>query len=139
MDIGSFFGGGGIVAVILALGGGVKWWVGRQDARKDPIPKDAAAVALSASAVEVMQTVTAEMRAEMSELRAELSGVRGANRATETRLTAAESTIQHHEHLFGAALSYIEALLRHIRDGKPWPPSPAPADLRDLIDPALHD
>jgi len=139
MDAGSALGGGGLISVILAIGAGLKWWIGRKDAQKDPIPKDAAAVALSASAVEVMQAVTSEMRAEMSDLRAEVSALRYADRAKEARLGAAESTIQHHESMFGAALSYIDALLRHIRSGKPWPPAPAPADLRDLIDPSLHD
>lgn len=139
MDVGSLIGGGGLVTLILAIGGGVKWWVGRQDKQKDPIPKDAAAVALSASAVEVSQAVLAQVRAEMSDLRTDLAGVRGKNRETESRLSAAEQTIQHHESLFGQALSYIEGLLRHIRDGRPWPPTAAPAELRDLIDPSLHE
>lgn len=139
MDIGSALGGSGLVGLILAIGGGLKWWVGRNDARQDPIPKDRAAVALSASAVEVMKAVTDEMRAEMSELRTELAGVRGTNRVLETRVGAAESTIAHHESMFGAAMTYIEALLRHIRDGRTPPAPPVPGDLRDLIDPSLHD
>ena len=139
MDIGSVFGGGGLVAIILGFGGAIKWWVGRQDAAKDPIPKDQAAVALSTSAVSLAQAMIDEVRAEMSNLRNELAGVRGGARITESRLTAAESTIQHHETMFGAAMSYIEALLRHIRDGREQPTPPVPSELRDLIDPSLHD
>lgn len=139
MDMASVIGGSGLVTVILAVGGGVKWWVGRLDSQKDPIPKDQAAVALSTSAVQLMQSVASELRAEVSELRTELAGVRGTNRVLETRVGAAEGTIQHHETMFGAAMAYIEALLRHIRDGRDQPPPPVPGDLRDLIDPSLHD
>lgn len=139
MDLGATLGGGGLVALILAIGGGVKWWVGRKDSQKDPIPKDAAAVALSASAVDVMRAVADEMRAELSDVRNELAGVRGGARVTETRLSAAEETIRHHESMFGAAMGYIEALLRHIKAGMTQPTPPVPTDLRDLIDPSLHD
>lgn len=139
MDLGATLGGGGLVALILAIGGGIKWWVGRKDAQKDPIPKDQAAVALSASAVDVMRSVADQMRSEMSDLRTELAGVRGGARATESRLSAAEETIRHHETLFGAAMGYIEALLRHIRDGRDQPAPPVPSDLSDLIDPTLHE
>lgn len=139
MDVGSVLGGGGLVTLILAIGGGVRWWVGRQDAAKDPIPKDQAAVALSTSAVTLAQAMIDDVRAEMSNLRNELAGVRGGARVTESRLSAAEQTIQHHETMFGAAMSYIEALLRHIRDGRSQPTPPVPGELRDLIDPSLHD
>src|SRR5690348_12092132 len=139
MDIGSVLGGGGLVTLILATGGGLKWWVGRQDAAKDPIPKDQAAVALSTSAVTLAQSLIGEIRAELIDVRTELSAVRGGARITESRLSAAESTIQHHETMFGAAMSYIEALLRHIRDGRSQPTPPVPGELRDLIDPSLHD
>jgi len=139
MDLGSALGGSGLVTLILGIGAGVKWWVGRRDAAKDPIPKDRAAVALSASAVDLAQAMIDEVRAEMSMLRNELAGVRGTNRVLETRVGAAEGTIQHHETMFGAAMSYIEALLRHIRDGRDQPTPPVPSDLRDLIDPSLHD
>lgn len=139
MDLGSALGGSGLVTLILGIGAGIKWWVGRLDNAKDPIPKDRAAVALSTSAVTLMQAVADEMRAEVSELRTELAGVRGTNRILETRVGAAESTIEHHESMFSAAMSYIEALLRHIRDGREQPAPPVPNDLRDLIDPDLHD
>lgn len=139
MDVGSALGGSGLVSVILAIGAGIKWWVGRKDAKKDPIPKDAAAVALSASAVQVSQAVLTEVRAEMSEMRKELAGERSNRHSLEARVESAESTIRHHETLFGAALGYIETLLRHIRDGRMPPAPPAPGDLRDLIDPSLHD
>src|SRR5690349_10042328 len=97
MDAGSVLGGGGLVTLILAVGGGLKWWIGRQDAAKDPIPKDQAAVALSTSAVTLAQSMIGELRAEMIDLRTELAGVRGGARITESRLSAAEQTIQHHE------------------------------------------
>lgn len=139
MDVGSVIGGGGIVTLILAIGGGIKWYVGRQDAQKDPIPKDAAAVALSANAVEVANVVLGQVNAEMATMRAEMAGMRGTNRVLETRVAAAEETIQHHETMFGAAISYIEALLTHIRDGRKRPAPPPPVDLRDLIDPSLRD
>lgn len=138
MDVGSLIGGGGLVTLILAGGAAVKWWVGRLDSQKDPIPKDQAAMALSASAVELMQAVASEMRAEVGNLRVELSGARGKIGVLENRVSASEGTIEHHERLFGAAMSYIEALLRHIRDGRKQPPPPVPSDIRDLIDPDLH-
>jgi len=139
MDIGSSLSGGGLVALILAIGGGLKWWIGRGDAKKDPIPKDQAAVALSATAVEVSQAVLTQVRSEMSEVRDELATERRNRHGLEERVAAAEGTIRHHESMFGAAMSYIEALLRHIRDGRMEPAPPVPRDLRDLIDPSLHD
>ena len=89
-------------------------------------------MALSASAIEVSQVVLAQVRAEMSVLSSDLSSVRG-------RLSAAEATIQHHESIVGAALGYIEALLSHIRNRNSQQAPPVPPDLRDLIDPSLHD
>jgi len=139
MDLGSALGGSGLVTLILAIGGGLKWWVGRKDAQKDPLPKDAAAVALSASSVEVAHAVLNEVRAEMSEMRTELAGERSNRHGLEARVEAAESTIRHHESLFSAAMGYVETLLRHIRDGRMPPAPPVPKDLRDLIDPSLHD
>lgn len=121
----------GLVALLGAVGSGYAWIKNRQDKAKDPIPKDSAAVALSASAVAVSQSVINDVVARMNEMS-------GRNKILENRITAAEGTIEHHERLFGAALSYIESLLRHIRDGKPWPPTPAPGELRDMIDPDLH-
>jgi len=132
MDAGSALGGGGLISLILAIGAGLKWWIGRKDAQKDPIPKDAAAVALAQSGVTLMQAVARDLETR-------LTALSGSNQLLEQRVSAAEGTIAHHEHLFTSAMSYIEALLRHIREGRPWPPSPAPADLRDLIDPTLHD
>jgi len=132
MDVGSLIGGGGLVTLILGTGAGVWRWVDRQDKKKDPIPKDAAAVALAQSGVTLMQAVA-------KDLETRLTALSGSNQLLEQRVSAAEGTIAHHEHLFTSAMSYIEALLRHIREGRPWPPSPAPADLRDLIDPTLHD
>lgn len=139
MDLGSLIGGGGLVTAILTIGGTIKWWVGRQDAKKDPIPKDAAAVALSASAVQVSQAVLNEVRAEMSLMRGELAAERSNRTALEGRVESAEETIRHHETMFGAAMAYINTLLRHIRDGRMLPAPPVPRDLRDLVDPALHD
>lgn len=139
MDLGSLIGGGGIVTLILAIGGGIKWWVGRMDARKDPIPKDQAAVALSASAVEVANAVLAQVRAEMAEVRAELATERRNRHGLEGRVGSAEETIRHHESMFSAAMGYIEALLRHIRAGLPTPAPPVPGDLTDLIDPSLYE
>ena len=139
MDLGSVIGGGGLVTLILAVGGGVKWWVGRKDAQKDPIPKDQAAVALSASAVEVSQAVLTEVRAEMSEMRRELATERNYRHTLEKRVAAAEGTIEHHESMFSAAMGYIESLLRHIRAGLAQPAPPVPRDLTELIDPSLYD
>lgn len=124
MDIGSVLGGGGLVTVILAAGGGIKWWVGRQDARKDPIPKDQAAVALASSGVSLMQAVADELKAQMADLRHELTDLRS-------------EQVSMRAHL-GAAVRHIEQLLRAWPKSGPSRP-PLPEDLRDLIDPALHD
>ena len=124
MDIGAALGGGGIVAIILAVGGGIQWWVGRQDAKKDPIPKDQAAVALASSGVSLMQEVANELRAQMSDLRHEVTDLR----SEQVRMRAN----------LGAALDFIERVMRAWPKSGPTRP-PLPADLRDLIDPALHD
>lgn len=124
MDIGAALGGGGIVAIILAVGGGIQWWVGRQDAKKDPIPKDQAAVALASSGVSLMQAVADELKAQMADLRHELTDLR----VEQTQMRATQRM----------SLQFIELLLRAWpKDGPTRPP--LPEDLRDLIDPALHD
>jgi len=130
MDAGSALGGGGLISLILAIGAGLKWWIGRKDSLKDPIPKDAAAVALAQSGVTLMQAVA-------KDLEVRLTALSTSNQKLEQRVSAAEGTIEHHEKLIGAALPYIEALLRHIRDGKSQPPPAIPIEIRAMLDPDL--
>jgi hypothetical protein len=120
-----------LVGALGTIGTGVAWVLRRRDSQKDPIPKDAAAVALAQSGVNLMQGVAQRLDSELSDVRGKLA-------ISDRRLSAAEETLTEHERVFGIAFGYIDALLRHIRDGKPPPAPPAPADLRDLIDPELR-
>lgn len=131
MDVGSFMGGSGIVGVILAIGGGIRWWVGRRDNLKDPIPKADAAAALNSQAVALMQSVAADMEKRFSSLN-------GRNQLLENRVSAAEQTLEMLEQKLQAAAHYIEDVWRRARVGA-WPLPPVPSELRDLIDPDLHD
>lgn len=123
---------GSIVGLLGALGTAYAWVINRRDKNKDPIPKESAAVALSASAVALSQTLLKDLDARMTQMN-------GRNQILENRVAAAEQSIEHHERIFGAAMTYIEALLRHIRDGRKRPPPPVPTEIRDLIDPELSD
>lgn len=123
---------GGVVAFLGTVGPGIAWIVRRRDGKKDPIPKESAAVALAQSGVSLMQGVAdrlgaelVEVRTELSDLRSELSDVRG----EVSRLTTT----------LGAAARYIERLLRWAKSESRPPIPPLPSELRDLIDPALHD
>jgi len=116
---------GSIVALLGATGGGIAWMVRRRDAKKDPIPKESAAVALAQSGVSLMQGVADRLDVELGEVRSELGDLKG----DVQRLTLT----------LGAAARYIERLLRWAKSDTRPPIPPLPSDLRDLIDPSLHD
>lgn len=116
---------GAIVGLLGAIGGGVAWFVRRRDTRKDPIPKDAAAVALAQSATALMQGVADRLDSELGDVRKRMNGL-------ETDIARLTSTL-------GAAIRYIERLLRWDKTEARGPRPPLPPELYDLIDPSLHD
>lgn len=123
---------GGIVTVLGTVGTGVAWLLSRRDRKKDPIPKESAAVALAQSGISLMQGVADRINAELLEVRTELSDVR-------TELSDVRSEVRRLTTTLGAAARYIERLLRWAKS-ESRPPIPAlPSELRDLIDPALYD
>ena len=136
MDIGSLFGGGGLVALILATGGGIRWWVKRHDDKLDPIPKSEAAMALAQSGVALMQGVADELREEMSRVKADAASQGDTLR---TEVDGLRGDVQHLRLTLTAAARYIERLLRWAKSDTRPPIPPLPSDLRDLIDPSLHD
>lgn len=152
-----------LVAFLATVGPGVAWWLRRRDGKKDPIPKESAAVALAQSSVAIMQGVADELRsdlaaerqsrasdraehqAELTSLRAELSALLTRQQGTERRLEDTQSEladtradIDWLRTTLGVAASYIEKLLRWARADSRPPLPPLPEKLRTLIDPSLH-
>ena len=141
-----------LVTLIGLIGGGIAFLIRRRDSKKDPIPKESAAVALAQSSVSIMQAVADDLReglarkdAELATMRADLTALSARQRTTEERLTETQSEladtrtdIDWLRSTLGVAASYIEKLLRWAREDA-RPPLPAlPEKLRTLIDPSLH-
>lgn len=116
---------GPVVGLLGAIGGGVAWLVRRRDQAKDPIPKESAAVALAQSGVSIMQGVADRLESRVIALEGEVVNLKG----DVGRLTLT----------LGAAARYIERLLRWAKSESRPPIPPLPSELRDLIDPSLHD
>ena len=116
---------GPVVGLLGAIGGGVAWLVRRRDQAKDPIPKESAAVALAQSGVSIMQGVADRLEARVIALEGEVVNLK----SDVGRLTLT----------LGAAARYIERLLRWAKSESRPPIPPLPSELRDLIDPSLHD
>ena len=127
-----------LIALLTTLGGAVAWWLRRRDSKKDPIPKESAAVALAQSSVSIMQGVADELREEMAALRARLQATEERLTNTQNELADTRTDIDWLRTTLGVAASYIEKLLRWAHS-ESRPPLPSlPERLRSLIDPALH-
>ena len=145
-----------LVTLLIAIGSGVGWWLRRRDGRKDPIPKESAAVALAESSVAIMKGVADELRAdlaterqirtqdkaqhaaELRALRAEMQALQTRQKSTEDQLADTRTDIDWLRTTLGVAASYIENLLRWARADSRPPIPPLPEKLRTLIDPSLH-
>ena len=114
-----------VVGTVTPVGLAVGWWFRRRDSQKDPIPKESAAVALATSGVALMQTVADRLDERLKGLEAEVGELR--REQVHMRLT------------LSAAARYIEKLLRWAKSDTRPPIPHLPDDLRDLIDPSLHD
>lgn len=129
-DIGGLI--GAVVGALGAIGGGVAWLVRRRDSKKDPIPKESAAVALAQSGVALMQGVADRLEGDIGDLRNEVASQRDEIGDLRGDLHSLRVTL-------GAAARYIERLLHWAKSESRPPVPPLPVELRDLIDPALHD
>jgi MYXO-CTERM domain-containing protein len=67
---------GAAIGLLGLAGGGVAWFIRRRDAKADPIPKQAAAVALAEKSVSMMQTVAVRVDTELAAVRVELMASR---------------------------------------------------------------
>jgi len=134
---------GGVVTLLGLIGSGIAWLVRRRDSKKDPIPKESAAVALAQSGVALMQGVADRLEARISGLEDDLAQARldgAAARAEDrTEIDGLRGDVQHLRLTLSAAARYIERLLRWAKSDTRPPIPPLPSDLRDLIDPSLHD
>ena len=128
----------GLVGVLTLIGGGIAWWVRRHDSNKDPLPKQTAALAQADKSVALMRVLRDEMRGDMTALRIELAEVKATAKAATTRVTSLEETVENLDDSLTDAVRYIEALLRHMRNGSHGPAPAIPERLRGLIDPMLH-
>ena len=127
-----------LVTLILGIGSGIGWYVRRRDNRKDPVPKQSVALAQADSSVALMGLLRDEMRKDMTTLRSELEEVKAAAKAATTRVASLEETVETLDDSLTDAVRYIEALLRHMRNGSRGPAPTIPERLRGLIDPMLH-
>ena len=120
------------VSVLTAIGAGIAWVMRRHDSKKDPVPKEAAAVALSNEAVGIMRGVANDLKGDIANLRGEVAAMKESQAELGREIQRLKLTL-------GTAATFIERLLRWAKSDS-RPPIPAlPSDLFDLIDPSLHD
>lgn len=129
---------GGIVTLLGVVGSGIAWIYNRRDKAKDPIPKQSAAILLADQSVTIAQKMLGDLSADVTSVRREIADVKRDASHTKARLSATEHTLELLEQKLQAAVHYIEDVWRRARVGA-WPLPPVPAELRDLIDPDLHD
>ena len=127
-----------LVTLILAIGGGIRWYVGRRDNRKDPVPKESAALAMADQSVTIMGGVLAKINEELSRVAAEAKEAKAEAKSALARVSSLEETVETLDDSLTDAVRYIEALLRHMRNGSQGPAPTIPERLRGLIDPMLH-
>jgi chromosome segregation ATPase len=128
-----------VVSALLALGSGIAWLVKRRDAAKDPIPKQAAELALAEQALGIIRESRDALREDVQRLKEEREEHRSRLDAQQEQINSLRDAMDQVKHLLSHATRYIETLLRWARDGAPPPPPSVPRDLIDLIDPALHE
>src|SRR5438128_12432736 len=114
-----------IVTALGSLGGAIAWYVRRRDSQKDPIPKETAAVPLAQSGVALMHGVAERLDADLASVRAELVEVR-------EEMAECRSDVQRLTDTLGAAVRYIERLLRWDKSETRGPRPPLPTELHDL-------
>jgi hypothetical protein len=125
-----------LVPLVLAAGGAVSWLISRRDKRKDPLPKQQAELAIAQQALGIVTEAAAFSAAEASGLRERVVKLEADREEDREAREVDRARISRLEGLFARAVSYIETLLRAW--GSPKPPQP-PAELHELIDPALWD
>ena len=107
-----------LVTLLTMLGGGVAWWLRRRDSKKDPIPKESAAVALADSSVAIMKDVAAELRRDLAterEIRAQDRAQHAADRANDQALHAAERASDRAQH--AAELDALKTEMSALHSG----------------------
>lgn len=127
-----------LVTLILGIGGGIGFILRRRDNRKDPIPKQSAALAQANESVLLAGALRDEMRKDMAELRTEVAAAKEAAKSATKRVESLEETVETLDDSLTDAVRFIEALLRHLRTGSMGPAPAIPERLRGLIDPMLH-
>jgi hypothetical protein len=135
-----------IVTVVTAVGTVIAFLVRRRDTQKDPIPKQAAAMALAEQSIGIAAGTMADQQRQITALRGDVEALHAKHELAIERANTLEKDLTNLGSKFAtlqatltAAAGYIESLLRHIRSGLTGPSPKLPADLRELIDPSLHD
>lgn len=136
-----------IVGALTTLGGGLAWYIRRHDSAKDPLPKLTAEQMLAERAVQMAGGISLRLEVEVERISRDLDKERTRGDRQQVELDALrEDNTRLHEKVgviltrLADAARYIEALLRWSRDGsRPDTPPSLPDELRDLIDPSLHD
>lgn len=127
-----------IVSLLLAVGSGIAWLVKRRDAAKDPIPKQAAELALAEQALGIIRESRDALREDVNRLKGERDEHRTRLDAQQEQIDGLRQAMDQVKHLLSHATRYIETLLRWAYAGAPPPPPSVPLDLHDLIDPSLR-
>lgn len=127
-----------LVALILGIGGGAWRLIVRRDSQKDPVPKQSAALAMADQSVTIMGGVLSKINEELSRVAAEAKEAKAEAKSALSRVASLEETVETLDDSLTDAVRYIEALLRHMRNGSHGPAPTIPERLRGLIDPMLH-
>lgn len=140
---------GSISGILLLMGTAIAWVVKRWDNKKDPLPKTAAEVALAAQALGIIKEAAEFSQTTLTRRITELEAGRASDALRITDLERSRLDDRHViedlqrgmaevRSLLSSAARYIEHLLTWANSlmGQPNPP-PLPAELHDIIDPAL--
>lgn len=126
-----------LITLILAAGGGLRWWLTRRDS-KSPIPTATAEAALVAQLVGLSGDTLDDMRSDIKDQREQLRVQREDREADRLRLDEMNAKLDQMTRLFSVSTTFIEAMLRWADDGSKPPPPTLPALLHQAIDPSLH-
>jgi hypothetical protein len=122
---------GAAIGLLGLAGGAVAWFIRRRDAKADPIPKQAAAVALAEKSVSMMQTVAVRVDTEIAEVKVELQ-------ANKVRMQTLQDSLESLDEALTAAVGYIVQLHRYLRQGAHGAEPAIPEPIRSLIDHRLR-
>lgn len=118
---------GAIVTLIMGGGGAVAWWVRRQDAKKDPVPRSTAEVALAKEALGIVEASRDALSEDVARLRADVDNGRDRIEALTVEVKALRGEVHTIRTAWGDWYRDLRARWEHHRT-QAVPPQPPALD-----------